>query len=79
MPRTTLIIDATLLRELQIRAARDGRTVQDVANEALRRGLRELGRPAYRLRLKGWSGRLRPGVDLTDRDRLLDLLDRKRP
>ncbi len=73
------MIDPTLLREMKTRAAREGRTVQDVANEALRRGLKGPGRPAYRLRLKGWAGRLRPGVDLTDRDRLLDLLDRERP
>ncbi len=72
------MIDETLLREMKTRAAREGRTVQDIANEALRRGLKAPGRPAYRLRLKGWAGRLRPGVDLTDRDRLLDLLDRER-
>jgi len=74
MARTTLTIDDVLLRELKTRAAREGRSVQQVANELLRRGMKA-ARPAYRLRLHGSGAKLAPGVDLADRDRLLDLLD----
>jgi len=72
--RTTLTIDDVLLRELKTRASKEGRSLQQVANELLRRGLKA-ARPAYRLRLRGSTAKLAPGVDLADRDRLLDLMD----
>jgi plasmid stability protein len=75
MARTTLMIEESLLRRLKAKAAREGRTLQSVVNDALRRGLEKTeGRP-YKLRLKGWKAELQPGVDITDRDRLFDLLD----
>ena len=76
MGRTTLRIDDELLRRLRRRAADEGRTLQDVTNEALRRGL-EVRRPTadYRLELRGWEARLRSGVDLTDRGTLLDAME----
>jgi plasmid stability protein len=74
MARTTLTIDDILLRELKTRAAREGRSVQQVTNELIRRGI-AAARPAYRLRLRGSSAKLAPGVDLADRDRLFDLMD----
>ncbi|HSN90431.1 MAG TPA: hypothetical protein VLS93_04320 [Anaeromyxobacteraceae bacterium] len=77
MVRTTLAIEDVLLRELKTRAAREGRTVQQVANELLRRGMRA-ARPAYKLALRGSRAKLAPGVDLADRDRLLDLMDEDR-
>jgi hypothetical protein len=53
--------------------------LKDIVNEALRRGL-ALGEgpalPRYEFRLKTIEGRLLPGVDLTDRDKLFELLDR---
>lgn len=76
MGRTTLRIDDELLRRLRRRAADEDRTLQDVTNEALRRGLED--RPMaseYRLELQGWEARLRPGVDLTDRRSLLDVME----
>ena len=75
MKRTTLALDEEVLRRLKRRAAAEGRTVQAVANDLLRRGLQATGAPPYRLELRGWAAKLQPGVDLTDRDRLLDLLD----
>jgi plasmid stability protein len=74
MARTTLTIDDVLLRELKIRAAREGRSVQEVTNDLLRRGIKA-ARPDFRLRLQGSSAKLAPGVDLADRDRLFDLMD----
>lgn len=76
MGRTTLRIDDELLRRLRRRAADEDRTLQDVTNEALRRGL--AGRPSatdYRLELEGWGARTRPGVELTDRGSLLDAME----
>ena len=79
MGRTTLRIDDELLRRLRRRAADEDRTLQDVTNEALRRGLE--ARPSssdYRLELEGWKARLRPGVDLTDRTALMDVMEDRR-
>lgn len=40
MKRTTLILDDAVYAELKKRAARAGRTLTDVVEEALRRGMR---------------------------------------
>jgi hypothetical protein len=73
--RTTLDIDDALLRELKKKAAAEGRTLQAVVNEHLKRAAAAPPVQKYRLRLGGWRAELRPGVDLFDRDKLLDLLD----
>ena len=75
MARTTLDIDDALLRELKKKAAAEGRTLQAVVNEHLKRAAAAPSGPKYRLRLSGWRAELRPGIDLFDRDKLLDLLD----
>jgi hypothetical protein len=75
--RTTLVIDDALFRQLKRRAAEERRTLSDVTQDALRRGLAE---PTARRRRK--RGRLpafamgTPRVDLADRDQLYDVLDR---
>jgi hypothetical protein len=75
--RTTLVIDDGLFRQLKRRAAEERRTLSDVTQDALRRGLAE---PTARRRQK--RGRLpafamgTPRVDLADRDQLYDVLDR---
>lgn len=75
MSRTTLDIDDQILRLLKKRAAEQGRTLQAVVNEFLKRAAAAPAGPAYRLGLKGWSAELRPGVNLFDRDALFDLMD----
>ncbi len=75
MPRTTLDIDATLLRELKGQAAREGRTLQSVVNERLRQRSLPARTPRFTLVLPVWKSEIRPGVDLTDRDALFDLMD----
>ena len=73
--RTTLDIEDALLRQLKEMAARDGQTLQRVANDLLRRGLaRTNQQDSYRLELEGWEAEQQPGVDILDRDKLLDLL-----
>ena len=74
MPRTTLAIEDRLLRRLKEKAAREGRTLQEVANELLRRGLdMRPQRLDYRLELEGWDAAALPGVDVLDRDKLFDI------
>lgn len=75
MKRTTLKLDDGVLRRLKQRAAAEGRTLQDLANQLLRRGLSEQDRKPYTLRLTGWEATPQPGVDVLDRDTLFDLMD----
>jgi uncharacterized protein with von Willebrand factor type A (vWA) domain len=73
--RTTLDIEDALLRRLKEKAAREGQTLQRVANDLLRQGLaRRPSRGTYRLELGGWAADPPPGVDRLDRDKLWDLL-----
>jgi plasmid stability protein len=76
MTRTTLKMGADLLKRLKARAAVEGRSMQDLANELLRDGLDAREGPGdYDLRLEGWDAGIQPGVDLLDRDKLFDLMD----
>jgi hypothetical protein len=75
--RTTLVIDDALFKELKRLAVEQRRTLSDVTQEALRRGLAESAPPkrAGRVRLRSFAlGR--PRVDLADRNQLFDVLDR---
>ena len=77
--RTTLTLDDEVLKAARRRAREQERPLKDVINEALRQGLAmgETRRPpVYTFRLKTVEGRLLPGVDLTDRDKLFELMDR---
>ena len=72
--RTTLDIEDVLLRRLKERAVREGRTLQSVANDILRQGLAHVqDRGTYRLELDGWEAEQQPGIDISNRDKLLDL------
>jgi len=74
--RTTLALDDDLLRTIKAKAAREGRTFQDVANELLRQALvQPKAKTKHKLALKGWAAEQRAGVDLLDRDKLFDLMD----
>ncbi len=75
--RTTLVIDADLFRELKRRAAEENRTLSEVTQEVLRRGLATL-KPVRRpkpTRLPTFPMG-KPLVDLADRNQLFDVLDR---
>jgi hypothetical protein len=75
MRRTTLTLDDQLFRELKKKASEEGRTLQSVTNDLLRRSLARSPAKPYRLRLRGWKAAEQPGVDLLDRDKLFDLMD----
>lgn len=78
--RTTVRLEETLLAEAKALAARTGRTLTAVIEEALRRLLSE--RPAarrgrVRLPVSKQTGGVGEGVDLDDSAALLDLMERE--
>ena len=76
MIRTTVKMPPNLLRQLKETAAREGRSMQDLANDLLRDGLARLQDPApYQLKIEGWEAATQAGVDILDRDKLFDLMD----
>ena len=75
MRRITLMIDDQLLSELKKKASEEGRTLQAVANDLLRRSLSATPAKPYKLQLQGWKAAEQPGVDLLNRDSLFDLMD----
>lgn len=78
--RTTINIDDHLLKEAKAAAAASGRSLTDFVEEALRERLarRQAQQKRERVSLPTFGGgHLRPGVDLNDSARLLDLMDRE--
>jgi len=71
------VIDDELFRELKRRAVEEKRTLSDVTQETLRRGLvrRAPVRARKPVRLRAFAMG-EPAVDLADRNQLLDVLDR---
>ena len=75
MARTTLVLDDDLLRQLKKKAADEGYSVQRLANDLLRQAMnRSSGRP-FRLKWGSWKAVLQPGVELSDRDKLYELME----
>ena len=75
---TTIQLDDQLLSEAKHHAARTGRTLNAVIEDALREALARTKRPAPRARVHlTFKGRgVQPGVDLDDTSSLLDLMER---
>ena len=75
--RTTIRINDELYREVKAKAARSGRTVAAVLEDAVRRGLAPSERRAggrYRVHATGTGG-LRPGVDLSSNTAVAEVMD----
>jgi hypothetical protein len=76
--RTTIRMDDALYRAVKEHAARHGRTVGEVIEDAVRIALHQGsdrgGEDLPELNTYGGTGWL-PGVDLADRSALLDLMD----
>jgi hypothetical protein len=75
--RTTLDLDDHVLRMAKQLAAREGKTLTRVVEEALRERVvqpRRTGR-SFRLRLLTKKGRLIAGVNLADRDALYERME----
>ena len=80
--RTTIRLDDQLLAEAKSLAARTGRTLTKVIEDALRQTLAHRpGDTGAAVRLPTFGGRgVRPGVDLDDSAGLLDVMEsRARP
>jgi len=75
MKRTTIAFEDGLLRQLKMRAAEEGRSLQDLVGDLLKHSLAEPQKKPYRLRLACWDAREQPGVDILDRNKLYDLMD----
>jgi hypothetical protein len=77
--RTTVRLDDDLLREAKSVAAKTGRTLTEVIQDALRESLARAGRAAQLqepVELPTFAGRgLQPGVDLDSSAGLLELMD----
>lgn len=75
MTRTTIDIDAPVLRELKQRQRREGKTLGELASELLARALAEepveADPPQWRVQHMG-----SPTVDLDDKDAVWSVLDR---
>ncbi len=74
MPRTTVDIDAQVLRDLKERQAREGKTLGELISELLAASLRtEPEAPADPFT---WNtAKMRPRVDITDKDAVYGALD----
>jgi hypothetical protein len=79
--RTTINLDDDLLTEAKQVAARTGRTLAAVVEDALRESLHRRHRTARRaVELPTFGeGGVQPGVDLDDSAALLDLMERDDP
>ena len=77
--RTTIRLDDELLAEAKALAARTGRTLTRVIEDALRQSLAQRADPtASGAPLPTFAGRgVRPGVDLDDSAGLLDVMERR--
>ena len=79
--RTTVRLDDDLYREVKARAAREGRTVASVLEDAVRVGMRRPAKAEARpfVPTTFGSGGLMPGVDLSNNASLSELLDADTP
>jgi len=76
--RTTIKLADDILIEVKSIAARNGRTLTDVVEEAVRESLarrRSMQTSASALPESFGEGGLRPGIDLDDSAALLDVMD----
>lgn len=74
--RTTLDLNDELLRKAKERALKEGQPLRAVVEDALRSHLNPRPATRYRLRLgRPVKGMIQPGINLSDRSRLLDLMD----
>lgn len=74
--RTTIEINDAVFRAAKRQAADRGVSFRDVVETALRQHLGRTQRTqGYALRWHTEAGRIQPGVDLTDRSALFDLMD----
>jgi hypothetical protein len=77
MARTTLDIDASVLRELKRRQKREQKTLGQLVSELLAQALAHEPRPTDGRPLRWPSQDMRPKIDLEDKDAVLRALDER--
>ena len=76
MPRTTIDIDAQVLRDLKDRQEREGKSLGQLISELVAAGLRDDPEPPTEP--FAWtSAKMRARVDLTDKDAVYRALDER--
>lgn len=75
VPRTTIDLDGSVLRELKRLARASGRTIGDVASELLALALRRDQQSAAKLEWK--SRRMKARVDLEDKEAVYQALEER--
>jgi hypothetical protein len=76
MPRTTIDLDASVLRELKRRRRASGRSIGQIASELLAGALRQPESPKRRPQPVRWrSARMGARVDVDDKEALRRALD----
>ena len=74
MPRTTVDIDAQVLRDLKERQAREGKTLGELVSELLAASLR--AKPEAPAEPFTWNtAKMRARIDVTDKDAVYRALD----
>ena len=77
MPRTTVDIDASVLRELKKRQERERKTLGQLVSELLAKALEADNEPTAATAV-GWVTRdLQPRIDLEDKDAVWSVLDER--
>jgi hypothetical protein len=78
--RTTVVLDDALMKKVKLFAAGKKKTLTEVFTEALTREVSEDRKKlkTFHLELITVSGRMRPGIDLSDRDSLYDAMGEDR-
>ena len=77
--KTTLNLNDQILGQAKGQAAQDGITLTKFVEDALREKLmvQHHRRPVFRLRMRTVRGFAPPSVDISDRDALYDVIDRR--
>ena len=75
--RTTLDINDEILRQAKKNAADENTSLKEIVERALREhlGKKHKTKQRYKLRWHPEAGRLQRGIDLDDRDSLLDTME----
>ncbi len=75
MPRTTIDLDATVLRELKRRRSIEGRTLGQLASELLAAALRAVPPESHRAPFRWTVQNMGARVDLEDKEAVRRVLD----
>ena len=76
--RTTFIIDDDLMRRVKEKAARSGKTITAIVEEALTKDIAgdSIERKNFTLHWNPVDGPPLPGIDLSDRDALYEMMEK---